>query len=171
LESEERRRFEAIVLPHLDAAYNLARWLSRDEHATEDLVQEALYRAARYFASFQGTDARPWLLGIIRRATYDWSKNRGAAISLDLDVHDAEDVSQNPELIAVTECRQEDVRRALEALPVPLREVMILREVECLSYQQIADVIDSPVGTVMSRLSRGRQQLQVLLTSAMDAEK
>jgi RNA polymerase sigma-70 factor (ECF subfamily) len=168
LESDERRRFEAIVLPHADAAYNLARWLTRDADAAEDLVQEAFYRAARYFHSFRGADARPWLLGIVRRATFDWMKNRPSTIPLDMEVHDTGDDSLDPMSAAVGECGKEDVRQALENLPPLLREVIVLREFESFSYQQIADVIESPVGTVMSRLSRGRRQLQILLTSAMD---
>lgn len=171
MESDERRRFEAVVLPHADAAYNLARWLTRDADAADDLLQEAMYRAARYFHSLKGVDARPWLLGIVRRTTYDWLRNRKPTIPLDLDLHDNGDEALDPMAVVLGECRQEDVRQAMESLPPALREVIVLREVECLTYQQIADVIDTPVGTVMSRLSRGRQQLQILLAPTMDAEK
>lgn len=171
METDERRRFEAIVLPHADAAYNLARWLSRDAHAADDLLQEALFRAARYFPSFKGQDARPWLLGIVRRATYDWLRNRHPTVPLDLEIHDTADDGLDPMAIVLGECRQENVHQALEALAPALREVIILREIESLSYQQIADVTETPIGTVMSRLSRGRQNLQSFLASTMDAEK
>lgn len=171
MEPEERRRFEVVVLPYADAAYNLARWLTRDAHAADDLLQEALYRAARYFHSFKGPDARPWLLGIVRRVTYDWLRNRHPTVPWDPEIHEKADAGLDPMSMALGECRQQDVNRALETLAPALREVIILREIESLSYQQIADVIQTPIGTVMSRLSRGRQQLQILLTATLDSER
>jgi RNA polymerase sigma factor (sigma-70 family) len=162
LEADERRQFEQVTLPHLDAAYNLARWLTQDEHAAEDVVQEAYLRAARYFGSFRGGDGRAWLLGVVRRAAFDWlSKNRGQGpLVFNEEVHDPGDESSNPEQLAFRKSDQVSVRKAVEELPLPLREVIVLRELEGMSYQQIATLTEVPIGTVMSRLSRGRQQLQ-----------
>jgi RNA polymerase sigma-70 factor (ECF subfamily) len=167
LEADDRRLFEQATLPHLDAAYNLARWLTRDEHAAEDVVQEAYFRAARYFGSFHGGDGRAWLLGIVRRAAFDWLSKRQAhpTTSLDEDIHYRDDDSGNPEFQAIRKCEQELVRAALEELSPHLREVIVLREFEELTYQQIAAVTEVSIGTVMSRLSRGRQQLQRRLAS------
>jgi RNA polymerase sigma factor (sigma-70 family) len=167
LETDERGRFERATLPHLDAAYNLARWLTRDEHAAEDVVQEAYFRAARYFGSFRGGDGRVWLLGVVRRASFDWLAKRRSQVTVSFQegAHDRGDDSSNPEFLAIRKCDQAEVRRALEDLPPPLREAVVLRELEGLSYQEIADVAEIPVGTVMSRLSRGRRDLQRRLAS------
>ena len=162
LEDELQRQFEQATLPHLDAAYNLARWLTRDEHAAEDVVQEAYLRAARYFGSFHGGDGRGWLLGVVRRAAFDWLAGRraeGTTVAFE-ETHAPGDESTNPEVLALRRCDADLVRQALEELPAPLREVIVLRELEGLSYQQIAGVTEVPLGTVMSRLSRGREQLQ-----------
>jgi RNA polymerase sigma factor (sigma-70 family) len=173
LEADERRQFEHVTLPHLDAAYNLARWLTQNEHAAEDVVQEAYLRAARYFSSFRGGDARPWLLGVVRRAAFDWlSKNRGPGVLVfNEELHDRGDESSNPEQLALRKSDQASVRRALEELPLPLREVVVLRELEGMSYQQIAALTEIPIGTVMSRLSRGRQQLQKRLASCVGEDE
>jgi len=169
LEADERRQFEHVTLPHLDAAYNLARWLTQDEHAAEDVVQEAYLRAARYFRSFRGGDGRAWLLGVVRRAAFDWlSKNRGHGVfAFNEEIHDRGDESSNPEQLALRRSEQVSVRQALEDLPLPLREVIVLRELEGMSYQEIATLTELPIGTVMSRLSRGRQQLQRRLASCV----
>jgi len=163
LDSDERQRFEQAALPHLDAAYNLARWLTRDEHAAEDVVQEAYCRAARFFATFRGGDGRTWLLAVVRRASYDWlAKSRAwaASASFDEEVHGQADESLNPEYLAARGADQQLLRRALEELPPEFREVTVLRELEGLSYQEIAAVAGVPVGTVMSRLSRARKYLR-----------
>jgi len=163
LDRDEQRLFEQATLPHLDAAYNLARWLLRDEHAAEDVVQEAYFRAAKFFATFRGGDGRTWLLAVVRRASYDWlAKSRvwTAASSFDEEVHGQADESLNPEYLAVQKADHQLLRQALEELAPEFREVTILRELEGLSYQQIAVVTEVPVGTVMSRLSRARKQLQ-----------
>jgi RNA polymerase sigma factor (sigma-70 family) len=172
LELEERRRFENVTLPHLDAAYNLARWLTRNEHAAEDVVQEAFYRAARYFDSFRGGDGRAWLLSVVRRASFDWLTKQRAQVAVAFsDVfHDIGDESLNPEYLAIRKCDQESVRQAMEELVPQLREVIVLRELEGLSYQDIAAVTEIPIGTVMSRLSRGRQELHRRLASAPEGE-
>jgi RNA polymerase sigma-70 factor (ECF subfamily) len=167
LDDAERKLFEQATLPHLNAAYNLARWLTQDDHAAEDVVQEAYYRAARYFGSFRGGDGRAWLLAVVRRASFDWLADRRGpvALGLDQDVPDREDDRSNPALQAIRRDEQEHVRTALEELPAHLREVVVLRELEGMSYQQIAAVVQIPVGTVMSRLSRGRRHLQRQLAS------
>jgi RNA polymerase sigma-70 factor (ECF subfamily) len=172
LEPDERRQFEQATLPHLDAAYNLARWLTQDAHAAEDVVQEAYFRAVRYFSSFRGGDGRAWLLSVVRRTAFDWlaKKRAQGAVVYDEDIHDRGDESLNPEFLAIRKCDETIVRQALEELPPQLREVIVLRELEGLSYQEIAAVTEVPIGTVMSRLSRGRQQLQRRLASCPDEE-
>src|SRR5439155_15619732 len=122
-----------------------ARWLTRDEHAAEDVVQEAYFRAAKFFATFRGGDGRTWLLAVVRRASYDWltrSRAWAAAASFDEDVHGPGDEALNPEYLAVREADQQLLRRALEELPPEFREVTVLRELEGLSYQQIAAVTE-----------------------------
>lgn len=172
MDLDERGRFERATLPHLDAAYNLARWLTRDEHAAEDVVQEAFCRAARFFATFRGGDGRTWLLAVVRRASFDWlAKSRAwAAASFDEDVHGPGDESLNPEYLAARTADRELLRQALEELPPEFREVVVLRELEGLRYQQIAAVTEVPVGTVMSRLSRARKQLQKRLSPCPGGE-
>jgi RNA polymerase sigma-70 factor (ECF subfamily) len=162
LDSDELRRFEQVALPHLDAAYNLARWLVRDPHAAEDVAQEAYCRAARYFAGYRGGDGRTWLLTVVRRAAYDWLAERRAwpIPAADEESLGPADESFDPERLAVRRADREMLRRALEELPPEFREVTVLREFEGLSYQQIAVVAGVPVGTVMSRLSRARRQLR-----------
>jgi RNA polymerase sigma-70 factor (ECF subfamily) len=165
LDANDRKLFEQTTLHYLDAAYNLARWLTQDADAAQDVVQEAYLRAARYFSSFRGGDGKPWLLGIVRRASFDWmTKQRGQAkVRFDEDLHDRGDDATNPEFIAIRHSDQESVRKALDDLPPHLREAIVFRELEGLSYQQIAAITEVPIGTVMSRISRGRRQLQELL--------
>jgi RNA polymerase sigma-70 factor, ECF subfamily len=163
--------FEHVMLPHLDAAYNLARWLVRDASIAEDVVQDAYERACRYFATFRGGSGRAWLLQIVRNAAYSTLKiqRRRMEVSLsggmrpadegsvDMDIPDS---SPGPE---ATLAHRQDLAAlgdALTALPVGWRECLILREVEALSYKEIAQVVDVPIGTVMSRLARARQALQ-----------
>ena len=163
MDSEERGRFERATLPHLDAAYNLARWLTRDEHAAEDVVQEAYCRAAQFFTSFRGGDGRTWLLAVVRRVSYDWlQKRRAAAVvtPFDEEAHSPDDDEFGPEHFLVHDTDLEMLRRAVEELPPDYREMIVLRELEELSYQTIATVTGVPVGTVMSRLSRARRKLQ-----------
>jgi RNA polymerase sigma-70 factor (ECF subfamily) len=172
LDSEERGRFERVALPHLDAAYNLARWLTRDEHGAEDVVQEAFFRAARFFAGFRGGDGRTWLLAVVRRASYDWlQKQRAWAASapFDEDAHSPPD-GHDPSVLAIRKADVELLRRVVEDLPTEYREVIVLRELEGLSYQQIATVTEVPLGTVMSRLSRARKQLQNRLAPCSGGE-
>ncbi|MDB5309017.1 MAG: polymerase subunit sigma [Gemmataceae bacterium] len=173
LNLDERGRFEHATLPHLDAAYNLARWLTRDDHAAEDVVQEAYFRAAKFFAGFRGGDGRTWLLAVVRRAAYDWLAKRRAwaAASFDEAVHDRGDDASNPESLVIRKADQQLLRQALEELSPEFREVTVLRELEGLSYQQIAAVVGVPVGTVMSRLSRARKQLRQRLAPCPGREE
>jgi RNA polymerase sigma-70 factor (ECF subfamily) len=162
-------RFEQLVLPHLDAAYNLARWLTRKDHDAQDVVQEAYLRAFKAFDQFHGDDARCWLLTIVRNSCFTWmARNRPnvPTSSLDADLHDAGSNVSNPEVLLNRKADREMVRQAIESLPVEFREVLILRELEGLSYQQISTVADLPIGTVMSRLARARKRLQQILAPA-----
>ena len=160
--------FEQRVLPHLDAAYNLARWLTRSTHDAEDVVQEACVRALKYGASLNGGDARPWFLTIVRHAFYDWCRrNRPAEIVPDdgTAVDTAVDpAAVDPEHAALRRAESTALAAAIEALPLAFREVLILRELEELSYKEIARVVDIPIGTVMSRLARARALLQASTT-------
>ena len=161
-----RRSFEEVVLPHLDAAFNYARWLTRSEADAEDVVQDAYMRAFKFFGSFRGDDGRPWLLTIVRNTWYGRFPRRAAGVSIvptDEDGGDRPDESLNPEALAIQQETVERVRRALEELPADFREVLVLRELEGLSYKEIAAVVSIPIGTVMSRLARGRERLSTLL--------
>ena len=166
LDSTTHPRFEALLMPHLDAAYNLARWLTRNDHDAQDVVQEAYLRAMRYFASFRGEQARPWLLQIVRHTGYSWlQQNRpGDLVSLDDDnataIEPAAPAEHEPMAVAARNADQALINRAIAALPVVFREVLVLRELEDLSYKEIARIVGVPVGTVMSRLSRARALLQ-----------
>ena len=173
LEKTELAQFEQAVLPHLGAAYNLARWLTGNEHDAEDVVQESYLRALKFFAGFRGVNSRPWLLTIVRNTCYTWlRRNRMDDVTTDLDedVHGADNTTANPEAVLLAAARSDMVTRALQELPVALREIVILRELEGMSYQEIADVAAVPIGTVMSRLSRARSRLQKLLVDANPTE-
>jgi len=162
-EPNQRADFEAIVLPHLDAAYNLARWLLRDEHDAKDAVQDAYLRAFRFFDSFRGGDSRGWLLTIVRNACYTWLRKArpdDLQVTFDDESHGAEGGGSSPEVDLLRNADAQSLKDALERLPVGLREAIVLRELEGLSYAEIAAVADIPIGTVMSRLSRGRRRLQ-----------
>ena len=167
------RRFEQAVLPHLPAAYNLARWLTRNDHDAEDVVQEAYVRAFRYFEGFHGGESRAWLLAIVRHTCYTWlQRNRGHELmtGFDEEIHSLDGEATNPETLLLHWTNQLVLRQALEELPVEFREVMILRELEGLSYKEIAAVADLPVGTVMARLARARKRLQQALANRLHTE-
>ncbi|HZZ91887.1 MAG TPA: sigma-70 family RNA polymerase sigma factor [Usitatibacter sp.] len=171
-------RFEQCVLPHLDAAFNLARWLTRNDHDAEDVVQEAFVRAMRYFDGMKGSEARPWLLAIVRNTGYTWlRKNRpGDVVSLEdagplstevESVGHAGGTDANPEVILLQSANRKLVNQALEELPIGYREVIVMREIEDLSYKEIASIAGIPIGTVMSRLARGREILRRAIESRM----
>ena len=164
--------FERAVLPHLDAAYNLARWLTRNERDAEDVVQESYLRAFRFFAGFRGGDARAWLLRIVRNTCYTWlhaNRPLQEATEFDETLFSPDSRSPNPEEAVLRNDRSALVRKALETLPANFREVLILRELEGLSYKEIAAITGMPAGTVMSSLSRARDRLRQVLMMSEDA--
>lgn len=156
-------RFEETVLPHLDTAYTLARHLLRNEHDAEDVVQDAYLRAFRHFAGYRGGDMRAWLLTIVRHTCYSWLRRHkvdARSTEFDETVHGEHRTADDPEEEMLRGALREALDQAIERLPVEFREVVILRDVQGLSYAEIAEVVGVPVGTVMSRLSRARQRLQ-----------
>lgn len=156
-------RFEEQVVPLMDDAYTLARYLLRDEHDAQDVVQEAYLRAWRYFASFRGGDLRAWLLTIVRNCCYTWRQSRHDAqlVVYDDDTHGADHSPRHaPDAAVVGESEQRLLSSALDGLAPEFREVVVLRELEGLSYQEIARVTGVPIGTVMSRLARARERLR-----------
>jgi RNA polymerase sigma-70 factor, ECF subfamily len=161
----------ALLVTHLDAAYNLARWLMRNETEAEDVVQDAYVRAISHFTSFRGGDGRAWLLTIVRNSCYDRLKQRGASgqdTDFDETVHSAGRQTPDPETSLLLAERTELLTKSLAKLPAQYREVLVLRELEQLSYREIATIARIPVGTVMSRLSRARQQLEQTLLDYME---
>jgi len=168
LDQNQLTAFNEAVLPHLDAAYNLARWLTRNDQDAEDIVQEASLRAFKYWKGFSGRDCRPWLLAIVRNTFYSWLRQRSVQTELTADgeMDDIEEGVPNPENMLLQNADRELLKAALEDLPVDFREAIVLREMEGLSYKEIADIASVPIGTVMSRLARARKRLQIYLTNA-----
>jgi RNA polymerase sigma-70 factor (ECF subfamily) len=161
------RLFEETVLPHLDAAFNYARWLTRNDSEAEDVVQDACLRAMRFFSSLRDDNARAWLLTIVRNAWYSRVSRRKEVVEStvgDEDRSERLDDSLDPEERLIQQDTVARVRGALEQLPVDFREVIVLRELEGLPYKEIAAIVRVPIGTVMSRLSRARERLMTLLT-------
>jgi len=154
--------FDAVVLPHLDAARRLARRLMRDEHDAEDAVQDASLRAFRYFRTFGGGDGRAWFLRIVRNTCYGWHRKglQAPMGSFDEERHSDARPQPDPEVLLLKTDDATSLARALSRLPDPLHQVLVLRELEGLSYRELADVVGIPVGTVMSRLSRARTALR-----------
>jgi RNA polymerase sigma factor (sigma-70 family) len=159
-------RFETVILVHMNAAYNLARWLTRNDQDAQDVVQEAFIRAYRYFDEFHGDNGRPWLLAIVRNTTFTWlKKHRHRNLALDEEAEQLEENgfgdanTTNPEVLLTRFDDQQLINTALEKLPLEFREILVLRELEELSYKEIARIIDVPLGTVMSRLARARKML------------
>ena len=175
--------FERVALPHMPAAFNLAFWLVRSQADAEDVVQEAYLRAFRAFDQFRGVDARPWLLAIVRNVAYRWLSNRRRSanvISLNEaferngeGAEAAQVASDAPssEARLIGEVDRAIVHSALAELPPIFREVLMLREIEGLRYQEIAEVTGAPIGTVMSRLSRGRSELRKVLSRLMEKDE
>jgi RNA polymerase sigma-70 factor (ECF subfamily) len=165
--------FTDEVLPHLDSAYNLARWLARDAADAEDIVQEACLRAFRYFNGFHGGDARAWLLTIVRHTSYRWlRKNRvqQPATEFDEAIHTGP-AATDPETLMLQKADSQLVEQAIRALPARFREVLVLRELEGLTYKEIAAVVGVPVGTVMSSLSRARDRFRHLVTEEISRRR
>ena len=169
-EQSKLSRFEQSVLPHLDAAYNLARWLTRNEQDAEDMAQESYLRAFKFFDGFRGTDARAWLLAIVRNTCYTWlQQNRGreTMASFDEEIHSIENEASNPAKLVLKSDDREMLKQALQELPVEFREVVVLRDLEELSYKQVAEIANIPLGTVMSRLARARERLKRILCARL----
>jgi len=174
LEHGQPSDFEQDVLPHLDAAYNLARWLMRNEQDAQDMVQEAYLRAFRFFPGFRGGNARAWLMKIVRNTCFTWlHANRPLQTATEFDDNFAppDYHAANPEELLLQNDRGTLLHTALENLPASLREVLILREIEGMSYREIADITGVPLGTVMSSLSRARDRLRLTLTSVIHGNK
>jgi len=173
--SEHNRlpNFEQDVLPHIDAAYNLARWLTRNKQDAQDVAQEAYLRAFRFFPGFSGSDARAWLLKIVRNTFYTWSHRHRPlqdAAEFDENFFPPDSRVPNPEEAVLQNDSDTLVRKALEMLPSNSREVLVLRELEGMSYKEIADITSMPIGTVMSSLSRARGRLRQVLTTLMNED-
>src|SRR5437773_8316877 len=171
---EELMSFEAAMLPHLDAAHNLARWLLRNEQDAQDVVQEAYLRAFRSFSGFHGTNGRAWLLTIVRNTSYTLlKKNRAVDFTtpFDEEIHAAEHQSASPATILEHSEDAELIKKAMDALPAEFREILVLRHQEGLSYKEIADIAQIPPGTVMSRLARARAKLKECLAARIGNEK
>jgi RNA polymerase sigma-70 factor (ECF subfamily) len=166
--------FEALMLPHLDAAHNLAKWLLRNEEDACDVVQEAYLRAFKSFSGFRGSNGRAWLLTIVRNTSYTLlKKNRGADLTttFDEEIHASGDESLSPATILEHSEDTELIRQAIDELPVEFREILTLRHQEDLSYKEIADIAQIPPGTVMSRLARARAKLKECLAARISKEK
>ena len=169
----ELSRFEQILLPHQGAAYNLARWLTQNDQDAEDVLQEAYVRAFQFFGGYQGGDSRSWLLRIVRNTCYTWlKKNWGhECVPLDNSLMEVADTAPRPESQLMHEFDRELLRLALMDLPVEFREVVVLRDLEGLSYKEIAVISEIPLGTVMSRLARARRRLEKALASQQNEEQ
>jgi len=153
-------RFEQIVMPHTNAAYNLARWLMRNEQDAEDAVQEAFLRAFRFFDGFQGVDGRAWLLAIVRNTCRSWFHRTAKEAPAEIDEVTLSCPAPNAEARMLRQADIDDVRGCIEELPAEYRDTIVLREMEEMSYKEIAEVLSAPIGTVMSRLARARARLQ-----------
>ena len=171
-DDEKRQRFELLVLPHLDAGLNLARWLTHNDQDAQDVVQEAVLRAIRFIDAFRGENARAWLLQIVRNTCFSWLKENRPAELVVLD--DADDVlheiaapaADEPPAMAMRSADRLQINQAIAALPVVYREVLVLRELDDFSYKDIARIADIPIGTVMSRLARARSLMRQALRPA-----
>jgi len=159
-------RFERVVLPHLDSAYNLARWLVRNGTDAQDLVQEAYLRAWKGFAGFRGVDGRGWLLAIVRNTCYTWlheNRRHELAVEFSEDLHSQDDEVPEPARLLAESTSRQTLEKALQELPAEFREVIVLRELDGCSYKEISEIAGVPIGTVMSRLARARVRLQACL--------
>jgi RNA polymerase sigma-70 factor, ECF subfamily len=157
-------------LPHLDAAYNLARWLTRNPHDAEDVVQEAYLRAFKFFDTLRGANGRAWLLTIVRNTCYTWlqqNRPRDLTVPFDEDLHSGESDSAEPATLVLKSASHQMLKEALEELPAEFREVVVLRDLEGFSYKEIAEIAKIPPGTVMSRLARARERLKQLLCNRL----
>ena len=172
-EHDKLARFEHSIMPHMNAAYNLARWLTSNDADAQDVVQESYLRAFKYFGGFGSRDSRGWLLRIVRNAFYDWlKKNRGEETieSFDEELHDATDETSGPDALLLQKADHEQLHKAIASLPVEFREILVLRELEGFSYNEISQLSNIPLGTVMSRLARARARLRTQLIDLIQKE-
>jgi len=170
----ESASFEALMLPHMDAAHNLARWLVRNDRDAEDIVQEAYLRAFKSFRRFHGSNGRAWLLTIVRNTSYTLlKKNRMVDLTspFDEEIHVSEHECSTPAVLLEQSENAELITQAIEDLPAEFREILVLRHLEDLSYREIAEIAEIPPGTVMSRLARARGKLKECLAARMSKEK
>jgi len=176
-ELQQRRKmkhFEESILPHLDAAYNLARWLTRNEHDAQDVVQESYLRAFRFFDGYRGGDGKSWLLAVVRNTCITWLRREKRDLTsepFDELTHSSNHQAASQEEKLVDTSRMTALRNCIEKLPLDFREVIVMRELEEMSYRQISEISSLPVGTVMSRLSRARKRLEECAGSKMEKEK
>jgi len=174
LEKEEKDSlFTNTIIPHLDAAYNLARWLARNEHDAKDIVQDSFVRAYSYFDSFSGANGKAWMLAIVRNTFYTWHQKRQIRQSIEVTEELSDDgllYDQTVDSEMETKDIQGAVRAAINSLPLEFREVILLRELEFMAYKEIAALMQVPIGTVMSRLARGRDMLRTLLQKQLNGE-
>ena len=171
--ADKLSRFDKAIMPHLNAAYNLARWLMRNDADADDAVQDACLRALRFIGGLRGGDGRVWLLAIVRNTCYSRlkrAKSRGVESEFDDEIHSTEAEAANPEGLLERSRDSAALRQALEDLPAEFREVIVMRELEGMAYKEIAEVAEVPIGTVMSRLARGRKRLQQLLSASPPRE-
>jgi len=167
------KAFEETFIPHLDAAYNLARWMTRSDQDAQDVVQEAYLRALRFFGGFQGRESRAWMLTIVRNTCYTWMqqhRSRELTAVFDEETHGAESGSSDPAAAMLQKADGRLLKQALEELPFEFREAIVMRELEGLSYKEIAEITNVPIGTVMSRLARARTRLQRSMLGRIDKE-
>jgi RNA polymerase sigma-70 factor (ECF subfamily) len=173
-QKEDLSSFEAVMLPHLDAAHNLAKWLLRNEQDAQDVVQEAFLRAFKSFSGFHGSNGRAWLLTIVRNSSYTLLKNNRVAdlaTPFDEEIHASDDKSVSAATILERSEHAELIREAMDELPAEFREILTLRHEEDLSYKEIADIAQIPPGTVMSRLARARGKLKERLAARIGKQK
>jgi RNA polymerase sigma-70 factor (ECF subfamily) len=172
-EQEKLARFEQSIMPHMNAAYNLARWLAGNDPDAQDVVQEAYLRAFKFLGGFRGGDSRSWLLRIVRNSFYDWLKrNRREETGTEFDeeLHGKADETGSPDALLLEKADHELLHQAIAELPVEFREILVLRELEGFSYKEIAEVADMPLGTVMSRLARAREHLRTLVIQRLEVK-
>jgi RNA polymerase sigma factor (sigma-70 family) len=173
-DDEQLAQYEQAIFPHLDAAYNLARWLTRNDHDAEDVVQEACLRAYQFFGGFRAGNGRTWLLTVVRNTCYTWlrqNRPREPSSSFDEEIHSVATPAQiaaQPDNVLLRSEDRQLLRQALDELPPEYREVIVLRELEGLAYKDIASIAGIPLGTVMSRLARARERLQHSLAGRMN---
>ena len=174
------RRFERLIMVHLDSAYNLARWLTRSDADVEDVVQEACLRAYKYFDGFQGEKPSAWFLAIVRNTCYAWMRANHPSQEVDIEIDDMTEIQSatlpdggsrtltaDPETLLIEQRERQSLNRMIAHLPLQYREIIVLREIQDLSYREIAEIAGIPIGTVMSRLSRARQCLQMVYRQSM----